>query len=218
MRAGGRGSARGRGPATRLRPSPPPHPIVIHNTASQATVLHPGCPCSSGVPPSHRRLPVQVPTPLGPPRGVRQLHIPNPSTTIIHAVNSLLAQPRTPRRRRSSSQHVHPRRVLLIISPASVRFRPSVRFRLPLTPPAHGTEMPPKSTLYRQVGTKDSSPEILKLNRSASKWTKADLRLLGVDYQYDCVDDIHLGIEDADMPAELLQRHNLFMARLICSH
>jgi hypothetical protein len=65
--------------------------------------------------------------------------------------------------------------------------------------------MPPKATLYREVGTKDSSPHILKLNRSASKWTKADLHLLGVDYQYDAFDDIQFGIKDADMPSELVQ-------------
>ena len=90
-------------------------------------------------------------------------------------------------------------------------FRPSiVRFRLPLTPP-HGTEMPPKSTPYRDVGTKDSSPDILKVNWSASKWTKGDLRLLGVDYQYHVFDDIQFGIEDADMPPELLDSNNLFV-------
>lgn len=71
--------------------------------------------------------------------------------------------------------------------------------------------MPPKSTLYREVGTKDSSPDILKVNRSASKWTNADLRLLGVDYQYCCFDDIQFGIEDADMPTELLESNNQFV-------
>jgi len=65
--------------------------------------------------------------------------------------------------------------------------------------------MPPKSTSYRQVGTKDSLPDIPKVNRSASKWTKADLRLLGVDYQDRVFDDIRFGIEDADMPPELLK-------------
>ena len=65
--------------------------------------------------------------------------------------------------------------------------------------------MPPKSTSYRQVGTKDSSPDIPKVNRSASKWTKADLHLLGVDYQHRVFDDIQIGIDDGDMPAELLK-------------
>ena len=65
--------------------------------------------------------------------------------------------------------------------------------------------MPPKSTSYRQVGTKDSLPDIPRVNRSASKWTKADLHLLGVDYHYRVFDDIQFGIEDADMPPELLQ-------------
>ena len=68
--------------------------------------------------------------------------------------------------------------------------------------------MPPKSTLYQEVGTKDSLPDILKVNRSVSKWKKADLRMLGVDYQYR---DIQFGIEDADMPPELLNSNNLFM-------
>jgi hypothetical protein len=71
--------------------------------------------------------------------------------------------------------------------------------------------MPPKSTLYRDVGTKDSLPDILKVNRSASKWTKADLRLLGVDYQYRAFDDIRIGTEDGDMPPGLLQSNNPFM-------
>ena len=71
--------------------------------------------------------------------------------------------------------------------------------------------MPPKSTLYRDVGTKESSPDILKVSRSASKWTKTDLDLLGVDYQYRVFDDIQFGIEDADMPPELLESNNLFV-------
>src|SRR5579859_4136929 len=101
--------------------------------------------------------------------------------------------------------YIHPCVILLI-------FRPSiVPFRLPLTPP-HGNEMPPKSTLYRDVGTKDSSLDILKVNRSASKWTKADLRLLGVDYQYRCFDDIRIGTEDGHMPPKLLQSNNTLMA------
>ena len=65
--------------------------------------------------------------------------------------------------------------------------------------------MPPKSTLYREVGTKDASADVPKVNRSASKWTKADLACLGVDYQYRVFDDIQIGIEDADMPPELLE-------------
>ena len=82
--------------------------------------------------------------------------------------------------------------------------------------------MPPKSMLYRDVGTKDSSPDIQKFNRSASKWTKADLRLLGVDYQYRVFDDIQIGIEDGDMPQELLQSKSIhiglnFSHRNICS-
>ena len=69
--------------------------------------------------------------------------------------------------------------------------------------------MPPKSTLYRKVGTHDSSANVPKVNRSAHKWTKADLGLLGVSYQYDVFDDIQIGIEDADMPPELLEGDNL---------
>ena len=71
--------------------------------------------------------------------------------------------------------------------------------------------MPPKSTLYREVGTKDSSPDMPKVNRSASKWTKADLGLLGVDYQYRVFDDIQFGIDNADLPTELLQSMYLFL-------
>ena len=65
--------------------------------------------------------------------------------------------------------------------------------------------MPPKPTLHKEVGTKDSSIDVPKVNRSASKWTMADLNLLGVDYQYRHFDDIQIGIEDADMPLELLE-------------
>lgn len=66
-----------------------------------------------------------------------------------------------------------------------------------------GTEITNKSTPYREVGTKDSLADVPKLNKSASKWTKADLGLLGVDYRYDCFDDIHIGIKDTDMPPEV---------------
>ena len=84
----------------------------------------------------------------------------------------------------SADDHTHENKYIHALS--LLIFRPSiVRFRLPLTPP-QGIEMPPKSTLYREVGTKDSSPDVPKVNRSASKWTKADLGLLGVDYQYRC--------------------------------
>ena len=65
--------------------------------------------------------------------------------------------------------------------------------------------MPPKSTSYRHVGPKDASRDIPKVSRSASKWTKTDLHLLGVDYQYRVFDDIQFGITDADMPPELLK-------------
>jgi hypothetical protein len=69
--------------------------------------------------------------------------------------------------------------------------------------------MPPKSTLYRDVGTNDSLTEVPKVNRSASKWTKTDLDLLGVDYQYSMFDDIQ--IENTNMPSELLESNTLFM-------
>jgi hypothetical protein len=109
----------------------------------------------------------------------------------------------------SPDEHTHENKY--IPSLTRLIFRPSiVRFRLPLTPP-QGTEMPPKSMLYREVGTKDSSSDVQKINRSASKWTKADLGFLGVDYQYRFFDDIQIGIEDADLPPELLERNNLFM-------
>ena len=71
--------------------------------------------------------------------------------------------------------------------------------------------MPPKSMVYREVGTKDSSIDVPKVNRSASRWTKADLDCLGVDYQYRVFDDIQIGVEDADMPSEFLESNYLFM-------
>ena len=63
--------------------------------------------------------------------------------------------------------------------------------------------MPPKSVQYREVGTKEAAADVLKLNRSASKWQKADLDLLGVDYDYKSCEDIQ--IPDAGMPAELAE-------------
>ena len=65
--------------------------------------------------------------------------------------------------------------------------------------------------VFRDVGTQDSSTDVPKVNRSASRWTKTDLGLLGVDYQYREFDDIQIGIEDTDMPVELLESKNLFM-------
>jgi hypothetical protein len=97
---------------------------------------------------------------------------------------------------------------------AQVTFRPSiVRFCLPPTPP-QATEMPPNPTPHRVVGTKDPSvTDVPKLHQSASKWTKADLSLLGVDYQYDQFDNIpsRIGIEDANVPPELFGSNNPFM-------
>jgi hypothetical protein len=74
--------------------------------------------------------------------------------------------------------------------------------------------MPPNPTQCRVVGTNDPSVmDVLKLHQSASKWTKADLDLLGVDYQYDLFDNIpsRIGIEDLDVPPELFGSKNLFM-------
>lgn len=47
--------------------------------------------------------------------------------------------------------------------------------------------------------------DVPKLNKSASKWTKKDLQLLGVEYDYKEFGGIDLGIEDGDMPAEVLE-------------
>jgi hypothetical protein len=95
-------------------------------------------------------------------------------------------------------------------------FRPSiVQFRLPLTPP-QGMEMPPKPTpLYHHVGTTELAPEALKVNQSACRWKKADLDLLGVNYQYDVCDDIRIGVDDGEMPSELLQSIRLVTNGLI---
>jgi hypothetical protein len=91
-----------------------------------------------------------------------------------------------------------------------VTFRPStVRFRLPLTPP-QGLEMPPKSAQYREVGTMETAGNVPRLNKSASRWRKADLKLLGVDYDHESCNDIH--IPNAGMPAELVQS-NSFVGR-----
>jgi len=115
----------------------------------------------------------------------------------------------------SPDEHTHENKYIQSLT--HLTFRPSiVRFRLPLTPP-HGTEMPPKSALYMEVGTKVWLSDVPKVNRSASKWTEADLGCLGVDYQYRAFDDIQIGTEDADMPPELLQSKSIH-GGLICSH
>jgi hypothetical protein len=77
--------------------------------------------------------------------------------------------------------------------------------------------MPRKAMQHREVTTKDSSIDVPKVNRSASKWTKADLDCLGVDYKYRLFDDIRIGIEDVDMPVEFLESNYLFHDRLISS-
>ena len=61
-----------------------------------------------------------------------------------------------------------------------------------------------KPVRMREVGTKDQPTDVPKLNRSASKWTKADLDLLGVEYRHDATVDIH--IDDTKMPRELVDR------------
>lgn len=68
---------------------------------------------------------------------------------------------------------------------------------------------PPNSILYKEVGTKNPLANVPKLGRSASKWKKADLDLLGVEYQYDVFDNIRIAIDDVDMPPEIVQSKNL---------
>jgi hypothetical protein len=63
--------------------------------------------------------------------------------------------------------------------------------------------MRPKSVPYREVGTKEATVDVLNLNRSASKWRKTDLDLLGVDYDYTSCEDIH--IPNTAMPVELIE-------------
>jgi hypothetical protein len=100
-----------------------------------------------------------------------------------------------------TSENTYENKFFLIV--LFVTFRPStVRFRLPLTPP-QGLEMPPKPAQYREVGTMEAAGNVPKLNQSASRWRKADLDLLGVDYDYESCDDIH--IPDAGMPTELVE-------------
>jgi hypothetical protein len=65
--------------------------------------------------------------------------------------------------------------------------------------------MPPKSS-YREVGTKESAADIPKFNKSASKWTKTDLKLLGVDYQYDDFEESKM--ERVQVPDELSQGYD----------
>jgi len=68
--------------------------------------------------------------------------------------------------------------------------------------------MPPKpiTPIYQEVRPNDPLVvDVPMLNKSASKWTKADLRLLGVDYQFRAFEDIPLGFEKVDMPLELLE-------------
>lgn len=100
-----------------------------------------------------------------------------------------------------------------IPSLALVSFRPSiVRFYLPPAPPL-GTERSPNPTQCLVVGTKDPPVrDIPKFHQVASKWTKADLVMLGVNYEYDLFDNIgsKIGIEDADVPPEIFASKNPF--------
>lgn len=43
-----------------------------------------------------------------------------------------------------------------------------------------------------------------KLNKSASRWTKRDLELLGVEYDYQEFES-DIGLDNGDMPKELLE-------------
>ena len=79
--------------------------------------------------------------------------------------------------------------------------------------------MPPKSTQYKEAGTKDAVTDVPKLSRSASRWKKKDLELLGVEYQYDRFDDIRIDVEEREMPSELLEgEKRLTTDGLICSY
>jgi hypothetical protein len=71
--------------------------------------------------------------------------------------------------------------------------------------------MPPKSTLYKEVGTKDPVIDVPALGKSASRWTKKDLNLLGVEYQYDKFDTIGIRVDDNEIPPELLNSRHLFI-------
>ena len=51
----------------------------------------------------------------------------------------------------------------------------------------------------------DATLDVPKLNHSASRWRKADLDLLGVDYDYESCENIR--IPNADMPPELVEGH-----------
>jgi hypothetical protein len=72
--------------------------------------------------------------------------------------------------------------------------------------------MPPKSMPDRVVGAQDPCVDAPKLHQSASKWTKADLDFLGVEYRWNVFDDIssRIGIKDADLPLELLTSKTIF--------
>jgi hypothetical protein len=85
------------------------------------------------------------------------------------------------------------------------------------TPP-QGTDMPPKSTGYQEVGTMDLAGLKPSLNKSACQWTKRDLAKLGVDYTYDRFDEIVFG-NRGDVPTELSQgSYPSVHTMLTCSH
>lgn len=73
--------------------------------------------------------------------------------------------------------------------------------------------------LYREIEINDSLIDILKINKSASKWKKTDLDLLDIDYQYLVFDNIQIGIKDIDISMKFSQDMNLFMIdELIPNH
>lgn len=68
--------------------------------------------------------------------------------------------------------------------------------------------MPRKSTAtkYREVKpTEPDEREEPRLNKSACRWMKKDLDLLGVEYQFGRFEDDLLGVEDRDLPREFVE-------------
>jgi len=94
-------------------------------------------------------------------------------------------------------------------SPSPINPPCGVRFRLPLTPPQavrsplFAGDMTAPASRYKDVGTKDPAAEPPALGRSASRWTRRDLDLLGVQYQHDDFDSIDVIVEDREIPHDL---------------
>jgi len=97
-----------------------------------------------------------------------------------------------------------------------------VRFLLP--PPPITPNMPPSEVAaepdtHEYDTTETPLTEKVAFNKFACRWTKSDLDLLGVDYQFQRFDPIPREVlENNDMPLELVESSNPYNSRANVSY